>query len=45
MNGANPGDMEIKTAATTTKKYNPDYAAALGKTMPEDYVAIDMDAE
>lgn len=45
VNGANPGDMEIKTAATTTKKYNPDYAAALGKTMPEDYVAIDMDAE
>jgi putative ABC transport system substrate-binding protein len=39
--GTNPGDMTIGTAATTVKEYNADYAAAIGFTMPEDYVAIE----
>lgn len=44
-NGTDPSTMEIEYAPTTTKEYNPDYASAIGFTMPDDYTAIDMSAE
>ena len=39
--GANPGDMEIKYAPETVKKYNADICSALGIEVPEDYVVIE----
>ncbi len=44
-NGADPATMEIQTASTTTKKYNPEFAAAIGFEMPEDYEAVETDSE
>ena len=41
VNGANPADMEIEYANNLTKKYMPERAAALGITIPDDYVAIE----
>ncbi len=43
--GADIKTMPIETADTATKEYNPDYAKAIGMTMPSDYTAIDMSAE
>ena len=40
VNGKNPGEMEIEYAPFT-KKYDADICAALGITVPADYVAID----
>ena len=40
VNGANPGEMEIGYAPEVVKKYNADICAALGITVPENYVAI-----
>lgn len=45
-NGADPATMEIEYATDLTKKYVPERAAALGITVPSDYVAIETtDAE
>lgn len=43
VNGANPAEMEVQkpTAQELTKKYMPERAAALGITIPDDYVAIE----
>ena len=38
-----PATMEIKTAPEYTKEYNPVVAETLGITLPEDYVAIEME--
>lgn len=44
VNGQAPGEMPIRTAEAAVKKYNPDCAAALGITVPEDYAAIELDS-
>ena len=41
VNGADPATMEIKFADALTKKVMADRAAALGITVPADYVAIE----
>ena len=40
VNGADISTMPIGYAASPEKKYNPDYAEAIGFEVPEDYVAI-----
>ena len=40
VNGADISAMPIGYAASPEKKYNPDYAEAIGFEVPEDYVAI-----
>ncbi len=40
-NGADVSTMPIGYAKTTTKKYNKEYADAIGFTIPSDYVAIE----
>ena len=40
VNRADPATMEIRFAPKFTKEYNADIAAALGITIPSDYVAI-----
>ncbi len=45
VNGANPADMEIAYADSTTKKYIADRAAAIGVTIPDGYEAITVSAE
>lgn len=40
VNGANPAEMEIAYADSTTKKYMADRAAAIGVTIPDGYEAI-----
>lgn len=40
VNGANPAEMEIAYADTTTKKYVADRAASIGLTIPDNYEAI-----
>ena len=40
VNGADISAMPIGYAASPEKKYNPDYAEAIGFEIPEDYVAI-----
>ena len=40
VNGADISTMPIGYAASPEKKYNPDYAEAIGFEIPEDYVAI-----
>ncbi len=42
-NGADPASMNVQTATDFTKEYNPKIAEELGITLPEDYVAIEMD--
>lgn len=44
-NGADPSTMEIEYASATTKKYNKDYADAIGITIPDDYEAIETSSE
>ncbi len=44
VNGADPATMEIQYAPKFTRKYNPDVCAALGITLSQEYVAIDMEA-
>ena len=41
VNGADVSTMPIGYAASPEKKYNPDYAEAIGFEMPEGYVAIE----
>ena len=45
INGANPADMEIAYADSTTKKYMADRAAAIGVTIPDGYEAITVSAK
>lgn len=45
VNGADPATMEIKYADNLTKKYVPERCEKLGITVPEDYVAIEDEAE
>ena len=40
VNGANPAEMEIAYADTTTKKYVADRATAMGLTVPDGYEAV-----
>lgn len=44
-NGADPSTMEIEYASATTKKYNKDYADAIGLAIPDDYEAIETSEE
>lgn len=44
VNGADPATMAIQYAPKFTKMYNPEISAALGITLPEDYIAIDMES-
>ncbi|SEQ10521.1 putative ABC transport system substrate-binding protein [Lachnospiraceae bacterium RM5] len=44
-NGTDPASMDIAFAATTTKKYNKDYAEAIGITIPDDYEGVEAVAE
>lgn len=44
-NGADPSTMEIEYASATTKKYNKEYADAIGITIPDDYEAIETSEE
>ena len=41
VNGADVSAMPIGYAASPEKKYNADYAEAIGFEMPEGYVAIE----
>ncbi len=41
LNGANVAEMPIQAAPNFTRKYNAENAAALGITVPADYVAIE----
>lgn len=41
VNGADPAEMEIEMAATSTKQYVADRATKLGVTIPEDYTAME----
>lgn len=41
VNGANPGDMEVKSAPKFTKKYNKEMCDALDVTAPEGYEVIE----
>lgn len=45
VNGANPADMEIAYADSTTKKYMADRASAIGVTIPDGYEAITVSAK
>lgn len=45
VNGADPATMEIQYAQELTKKYMADRAAALNITIPDDYEAIEVEAE
>lgn len=47
VNGANPAEMDIKvpTKADVIFEYVPERTEALGITVPDDYQAIDLDAE
>ena len=45
VNGANPAEMEIAYADSTTKKYMADRAAATGVTIPDGYEAITVSAK
>lgn len=45
VNGANPAEMEIAYADSTTKKYMADRAAAIGVTIPDGYEAITVSAK
>ncbi len=45
VNGQDPATYEIGYATEFTKEYNPVIAEALGITLPDDYVAIEMDEE
>lgn len=45
VNGKNPADMDIQFATDLTKEYVADRATALGITVPDSYVAIDMTEE
>jgi len=45
VNGKDPAQYDIEYASEFTKEYNPVIAEELGITLPEDYVAIEMDAE
>ncbi len=45
VNGADVSTMEIKTAPTTTYEYIADRCDALGVKVPDNYVAIEADAE
>ena len=38
--GANPGDMDVRFAPQFTKKYDAARCEALGIAVPDDYVAI-----
>ena len=40
VNGANPGEMEIRYAPEVIKKYNAEICSELGITPPADYVVI-----
>ena len=42
VNGADVSTMAVEYAPQVTAKYNPDNCAALGVTVPEDYVAMDL---
>ncbi|QFJ54734.1 ABC transporter substrate-binding protein [Pseudobutyrivibrio xylanivorans] len=42
-NGADPATMDIQYAPEFTKEYNPTIAEQLGITLPDDYVAIEME--
>lgn len=44
-NGTDPGTIEIAYAKDVVKEYNPTIAANLGITLPDDYVALEMDEE
>jgi ABC-type uncharacterized transport system, periplasmic component len=44
-NGTDPGTVEIAYAKNVVKEYNPEIAKALNITLPDDYVALEMDAE
>ncbi|SFH85120.1 putative ABC transport system substrate-binding protein [Pseudobutyrivibrio sp. OR37] len=43
VNGKDPATFDIQYATEFTKEYNPKIAEALGITLPDDYVAIEMD--
>lgn len=43
VNSADPATMEIQYAPKFTREYNPEICAALGITLPSDYVAIKME--
>ena len=45
VNGANPAEMEIAYADSTTKKYMADRAADIGVTIPDGYEAITVSAK
>ncbi|MBR3974488.1 MAG: ABC transporter substrate-binding protein [Clostridia bacterium] len=44
VNGANPAEMEIRTASVITKMYVPERCEFLGITAPEDYVDINAES-
>ncbi|MBR2779553.1 MAG: ABC transporter substrate-binding protein [Firmicutes bacterium] len=44
-NGTDPGTVEIAYAKNVVKEYNPEIAKALNITLPDDYVALELDAE
>ena len=44
-NGQDPASYEIQYATDFTKEYNPVIAETLGITLPDDYVAIEMEEE
>ena len=43
--GANPAEMDIAYAPQFTKKYNAEICKDLGITVPDDYVAVETNAE
>ncbi len=43
VNGKDPATFDIQYATEFTKEYNPKIAEELGITLPDDYVAIEMD--
>lgn len=45
VNGADPATMEVQYAQELTKKYMADRAAALNISIPDDYEAIEVEAE
>ncbi len=44
-NGTDPGTVEIAYAKNVVKEYNPETAKALNITLPDDYVALELEAE
>ena len=44
-NGQDPASYEIQYATDFTKEYNPVIAETLGITLPDDYIAIEMEEE